>query len=242
MEDLFAKLSSFILSINLQSVYSVLFGAIISAYISYRFTKWRENQRLKIDLQIKTTDMLIDIIKNFNTSASIMTSKNFVFFNIYNSTLESNTIDDSLDKINNDFKIMLINQAKKNAINNFEEYNEIWINYSKSFMPIISILESREVILNKFLKDKDELINEFQKLIDLQNDFTTLYYNDISNKIIFNQLIADTSLEKVDTYQQKFMEQCIYVSCKVWDLQVKLQNEFLSKLFNYTVPPRKLNI
>ncbi|QLY79462.1 MULTISPECIES: hypothetical protein [Clostridium] len=241
MEALTLKLVNFILSINLQSVYSVLLGAIISAYISYRFTKWRENQRLKIDLQIKTTDMLIDIIKNFNTSASIMTSKNFVFFNIYNSTLESNKIDDSLDKINNDFKIILINQAKENAINNFEEYREIWINYSKAFMPIISILESREVILNKFVNDKDELIDEFQKLIDLQNDFTTLYYNDISNKILFNQLIADTSLEKVNKYQQKFMDQCIYVSCKVLDLQVKLQNEFLGKLFKYKVQPRKEN-
>lgn len=150
--------------------------------------------------------MLIDTIKNFNTSASIMTSKNFVFFNIYNSTLEPNKIDDSLDKINNYFKIMLINQAKENAINNFEEYREIWINYSKAFMPIISILESREVILNKFVYEKGELIDEFQKLIDLQNDFTTLYYNDISDKIILNQLIDTISLKKVDGYQQKFME------------------------------------
>lgn len=86
-----------------------------------------------------------------------MTIKNFVFFNIYNSTLDANKIDDSLDNINTDFKIMLINQAKENAINNFEEYREIWINYSKSFMPIISILESREIILNKFVNDKDEL-------------------------------------------------------------------------------------
>lgn len=162
MEGLFAKLSSFILYINLQSVYSVLFDAIISAYISYRFTKWRENQRLKID--------------------------------------------NSLGKINNDFKIIQINQTKENAINNFEEYSEIWISYSKSFMYIISILESREVILNKFVKDKFELIDEFPKLVDLQNNFTTLYYNDISNKMILNQLINTSSLKKVDDYQQKFIE------------------------------------
>ncbi|ERK31949.1 hypothetical protein [Clostridium intestinale] len=162
-----------------------------------------------------------------------MTIKNFVFFNIYNSTLDANKIDDSLDNINTDFKIMLINQAKENSINNFEEYRELWINYSKSFMPIISILESREIILNKFVNDKDELIDEFQKLIDLQND--------VSYKITLNQLIDTISLKTVDDYQQKFMEQCIYVSCKVWDLQVKLQNEFLGKLFKYTVPPRKPN-
>ncbi len=84
-------------------------------------------------------------------------------------------------------------------------------------------------------------IDEFQKLIDLQNDFTTLYYNDVSYKITLNQLIDTISLKIVDDYQQKFMEQCIYVSCKVWDLQVKLQNEFLGKLFKYTVPPRKPN-
>lgn len=236
----------FIIAINWKSAGSVLFGAVISALISYRFTKWRENQRLKIDLQVKTADLLIDTVKTFNTASASMTSPNFAFFQNYNTSLQYNQIaegetNDPLDatRIINELHRSQIEQAKENVRKSFDDYYAIWLAYSKAFFLIISILESKEVILNKFIGFRYLLLDEFRKLGEMQNDFVTLYHYDITQSLIHSQPITEACLQKVDEHQQKFMEKCIDISCIMWDLQVGLQNEFLSKLFKYKVPERQ---
>jgi hypothetical protein len=74
-------------TINWNSLISFICGVVISALISYFFTKHRENQRLKIELQIKTTDAIINAIARFSAcSAKLLSYKftflNFIIFNI----------------------------------------------------------------------------------------------------------------------------------------------------------------
>lgn len=237
---------NFILAIKWQSVCSILFGAVISAFISYKFTKWRENQRLRIDIQIKTADLLIDTVNNFRNASASMISSNFISFKNYNTALQYNqTIEGETDapldvtRDINKLKWGQIEQAKENVRKNYNDYYDRWQTYSKAFFPIISILESKEVILNKFIRFRCSRLDEFQKLSEMKNDFVTLYHFDITKNVINSQAIDEVSLRKVDEYQQKFMEKCVKISGIMWDLQVDLQNEFLSKLFNYTVPKRQ---
>lgn len=236
----------FIIAINWRSAGSVLFGAFISALISYRFTKWRENQRLKIDLQVKTADLLIDTVKTFNTAAARMTSPNLAFFQNYNTSLQYNQIagsetNDPFDatRITNELHLSQIEHAKEKVRKNFDDYNEMWLDYSNAFFMIISILESKEVILNKFIGFRYLLLDKFRKLGEMQNDFVTLYQCDINQSLIHLQPITEVCLQKSDEHQQKLMEKCMDISCIMWDLQVGLQNKFLSKLFDYKVPERQ---
>ncbi|TGE36284.1 hypothetical protein E4K67_20305 [Desulfosporosinus fructosivorans] len=236
----------FFMAVNWASIGSVLFGAIISAFIIHNLTKWRENQRLKIDLQVKTADILIDTVKTFNNMSSNMTSNNFAFLINYNITLEYNPIvkGEISDPYNstmilNDIRQRHIEQGKENVRKNYDVLNDTWETYSKTFFPIISILESKEVILNKFKGFRYLLLDEFKELMELQKEFSAIYFNEISQNIMNSEPIEETTLQKVDDVRQKIMEKCIDIGCIMWDLLVGLQNEFLSKLFKYKVPLRQ---
>jgi len=225
---------------------SVLFGAIISAFIVHNFTKKRENKRLKIDIQLKCSEQMLECIKAFGDSSSKMFIPTSSVFTNYNTTIQHNPKLETNDSdsfntnyIINDLKAKKIEQSKDNIINTMDTYMELWIIFYSSFLSIISILESKEVILNKFIGFKTLALVEFDKLSKIHNDIMHLYHFEITQNMIAVELIEENYTKTLNEYEYEFMEKRIDIGSIMWDLKVGIQNEFLSKLFKYKVPLRK---
>jgi hypothetical protein len=243
------EIINFIMSINwsyLAWVGSAIVGATISASISYIFTKKRENQRLRIDLQAKATDQLLESIKVFIDASSGMFIPGISFFDSFNTTFRNFPLWEAISEgnsgiISEEGKInkRQVEQAKKNIFDTMNSYLDLWGTYTKSFISIISILESKEVIFNKFVGFRYLLLDEFNKLNDIHNDITSLYNLEIRPDLINSMPIKESQLARLHEYEDKFMEKRADITAIMWDLRVGVQNEFLSKLFKYKVKLRQ---
>lgn len=223
---------------------SVLFGALISALFSYNFTKWRENQRLKIDLQVKTVEQLLESMKVFGDASASMFIPNITSFSGYNLMLKNYkerklVEDNSLNGILDDVNRKQVERSKDSIRQCMDSYFELWKTYSATFISIINILESKEVILNKFVGFKDILLVEYNSISKIYNDIMNLYQFEITQKIIYFEPIEEPYIASISNYDNEFMKKRIDITSILWDLKVGLQNEFLSKLFKYKVPLRK---
>ncbi|HZK70732.1 MAG TPA: hypothetical protein VFD03_04310 [Clostridia bacterium] len=226
-----------------KEVWLILFGALISTIISSIFSRKRQNQLLRIDLQVKTSRELIQAIKEVSDRANGIMFPSFIWFNNYNNTLQNfKPTDEQLNPYNkfvNQFVHDQIENSKAKARESYIQYNDLWIEYYKSFFVATSILEANEVILSKFVGIRNLLFDEMSDLSEMYNEFADLYHSNISSNITYSKQIDAETLKRVDDFKAEIMKKCIDINCIFGDLQVGLQNEFMSKLFKYTVPYRQ---
>jgi len=241
----------FITIINWNYAGSILFGALITSIISYFLVKKREINKLRIELQFKAAEQLLEHIKSFDDASSQMYIKDFSIFSAYNSSLlcykeaEDNYTDNddfNANKTNKEIRNKQIECEKETAnkctkcINDFLHDYQL---FQKSFSAVINILESKEVILNKYIGFKHILLVEYGLLFNIHEKRIDLYFNEISQSIINSKEIKDVYLENLQDYGNEFKKKQEDIRFIIWDLRVGLQNEFLSKIFKYKVPERQ---
>jgi uridine kinase len=100
-------------------------------------------------------------------------------------------------------------------------------------------MESREVVLHKFVGIRNLLMSKIMNFSNIENDFMLLYYNKIENILITSELIDDPILEMINKYRMESMREIVDITAIIIDLNTGLQNEFLSKLFRFKVPLRQ---
>lgn len=246
IDDNVQKVIDFAIRIDWPVILNMITGALIAAALGYLFAKKREAQLLKINIQIETAEQLINAIKSFNNKSAIITSLNYSPFKIYNLTIDykqnimvkANYLQNSTDWVD-EYNRRNIARDKENINKFINHHTELWEEYLQTFFSITSILESKEVILNRFVGFRLLLLYEIKGLSKTQSGFMNFYYSDISNKISMGELINDVEINKIDNYESEFMEKFCDISCIMYDLQVALQNEFLSKIFKYSVKMRQ---
>lgn len=121
-------------------------------------------------------------------------------------------------------------------------HNDYLVDYQlfqKSFSTVINNLESKEVILNKYIGFKHLLMVESGLLFNIYEKRINLYFNEISQSIINSKEIKDVYLKNFQDYENEFKRKLEDIRFILWDLRVGLQNEFLSKIFKYKVPERQ---
>lgn len=121
-------------------------------------------------------------------------------------------------------------------------HNDYLVDYQlfqKSFSTVINNLESKEVILNKYIGFKHLLMVESGLIFNIHEKRINLYFNEISQSIINSKEIKDVYLKNLQDYGNEFKRKLEDIRFISWDLRVGLQNEFLSKIFKYKVPERQ---
>jgi len=220
----------FIATINWNYAGSVLFGGLITSIISYFFIKKREINKLRIELEFKAAEQLLEQIKSFNDTSSQMYIKDFTVFREYNSSLKHYKEDYNVN--NNKEKL---NKCTKCIIDYLNDYQLL----QKSFSGVINILEAKEVILNKYIGIKLLLMEEFGLLYKIHEKRMNLYFNEIYQSIDNIKEIKEECLENFKNYGNEFNKKQEDIRFIIWDLRVGIQNEFLSKIFDYKVSERQ---
>jgi len=228
------------------NIISFVSGALIASFISYLFAKKRENELLKIKLRIETSEQMIESILNFTNKSSLIQTLNYSVFKNYNELLMDNQAFESKsigfygvkssDNIINEKKI----KRGMDAIFEFEDkYIELCEEYHNSLFCILSILVTKEVILNPFIEFRRRLSYEHEELSEIRTSFLSFYYSEIRENVSSKNLINEANIKKIDDFKSQFTKKTSDITSIIYDLQVDLQNEFLSKLFGHTVKGRE---
>gem|GEM_PF-4274841 len=115
------------------------------------------------------------------------------------------------------------------------EIMDDWSNATETFINLIMYLESREVILNKFVKMRHKLLDKYREM-ETYKPYKFLhdnYFNHMKQTVNVNFREIEKEIKPLN---QIIFDLMAYLK----DLQVEMQNEFLSEIFdNYRVPRRK---
>jgi|GEM_PF-5268430 len=207
-------------SLDLSAMLSALLGAVVGGLITWLIMRSLEKYKIKKDIEIRTAYEIISIINDFQTS--------LVDFITY-LMKDRKTIYDMCE-----FKA-LINPDPSYT----QESLRLWINVLKPTAKLFIYFDSRYIILHKFVKIKEFLWDEKEKLstsVDkLQDKLIELDHSrQTQNKL---------SIEKIEELVLQHKE-CSNIAGDILgylhDFIVDIQNHMLDDLFeNIVVPKRK---
>lgn len=245
--DRLSLLLQFLSSLDWTGVIGFLGGAFVTSVISYKFTGWRESQRLRFDLQVKTTDAMISELQRLQSASAALMTVLFTHVRGYNIQLRFKGVETpDMDSKGTELGIMRddLYQRRVTAVTDdvkkdFDNHFDRWQHYSSAFIAVISVLESREVILNRFIGFKFMLLEKYQVLIEDNTRLMDLYHHTIFSRLVQSEPIEEESLKKLDELADNLRVTCCDIASILWDLRVGLQNAFFSKLFRYKVKIRQ---
>lgn len=215
------------------NILSVLFGALVSGFISYNFLKRREKYKLRQDLQIKVTEQILEDIKTVNEKAAMLFIPDFSSFKGYNSTLEY-IEKNMLTELNSN----QLQWSKDRISKNMDKFFDIWNEYSSSFSRFSISFENKQIILNKFIGINELLGEELMKMLTIEDEIMHLYHFDISDYVTYSNPISVDLINKMEELHNEFQEKKAYIISVFYDLKIELQNEYLGELFEFKIPER----
>lgn len=216
----------------------IAIGAMIPTIISYFATKKREQTIIKINFQMKASEELIDGVKRYtnkldktNIQLSVVADK----YNSYIQTMEKA----NLNEIKNNNSKNDIDIAKDVIFNDVNAFVSSWNKSIEDFSNIINILESKQIIFNRFIELKELLISQNEKTMQIYNKIIDIYYSKLYNQLINSNIISPEDNRMLKQLEDDFKKSKSDMLCYIYDLRVATQNEFFRKLFKYKVPIRK---
>lgn len=236
------QLFDFIIIINWNYAISVLLGALITGIISYFLTKNREINQLKIEVQLRVAEQLLEHIRIFKDASSHLYIKDYSIFKAYNDLLNyTEKEDNNTNKDNiNIFRNKQID-AKKIINNCIADYSVDFGSYNDSMMGVCNILESKEVILNKFHHFELTLVKELRLHTSISEPIFSCLI-EICHNMNITKEIGEECLKNLGDCENELKKKKYDILLIIQELSVGLQNEFLSKIFKYKVPQRRPKI
>lgn len=241
-----SEIVSFLSQIKWDNILSLLFGALISGYISYNFLKRRERDKLKKDLQVKAAEQILEEIRVVNDKASMLFIPDFTAFQGYNSTLEcaEKNISSENDlpivkKTIEEIRSNQLQQAKDRARKCMDNFFDSWKEYSLSFCRFINSFETKLIVLNVFIGIKELLGEELMEIMNIENKIMHLYHFDINGCITYSKLIDVELINQMQKLENELQEKKAHIVSIFYDLKVGLQNEFLGELFDFRIQERQ---
>ena len=208
--------------------WSVLSGIILGSILSWLFSRQLTKNELKKSLELKAAEEIQKkILELYDKKIGIGFSTLNVSIDIYNSLLSFYQ--------SSDYKY----DNNKNVIECFDEINKNWIEYCTALSSLLYNFEVREIILFKFKGIKWFLQDHHRLLSDIYQEIVTLYYKKISREINLVQPIENAVIEELKVLTDKFFVKDSDITCILYDLNIALQNNFLSKTFKKKVELRK---
>ena len=240
------QLFDFLTTINWNYGVSILFGALISGIISYVLTEKREINKLKIEVQLRVAEQLLDHLRIFKDASSYLYIKDLdikgdSIFKTYNSLLNyKEKEDNNANKDNiNIFRNKQIEDVMKKINNCMVYYHDDFESYNTSLMGVCNILESKAVILNKFQHFEYALLKELRLYSTSIAAPISTCFTDISQNISIAKEIGEECLKNLGDCEIELKKKKDVMLLIIQELSVGVQNEYLSKIFKYKVPQAK---
>lgn len=125
----------------------------------------------------------------------------------------------------------------QNWIKFINECQELWKATQDSFFDMLLYIESREVVLNKFVKIRMSLQEENRLVCEVANKFinktTILKYG------FTVQPETTVDYDELKVLEEQFSEKLFDLEGFMYDVQIALQNAYLSDIYDYSVSDRK---
>ena len=131
---------------DVTSIFTLIFGALISALFAYIFSYRREKRFLKLRIQVETAEALLKIINDYESkNYSPLWNYNGLYIDLHNSFIEQHPV-------NAQFFNESIFQRNITSINNeFIKFGECYAACSESLLQITRFIESHQIVLNKLV-------------------------------------------------------------------------------------------
>lgn len=231
---------------NWISTLSFIIGALITSFLTYIFSKKRENSRLIIELRTKATEQLLEGIKGLTDCFAKLSMTDFSFINEFNLTIDK--YKKSLEIAEKSYSDEAITQFWLSNIKQSYEYmNKYiidftlnWMEYYKYMFAIIGILETKLVMLYKFKGFMNLFLYEIKKVSKMQDKIFTTYSDKIHNKILYKENLDNNDISTLIKHQNEFIKELVNIQTVLIDLTTGLQNEYLSKLFKQKINYRQV--
>jgi|LGOV01.1.fsa_nt_gb glutamate synthase domain-containing protein 2 len=234
--DYFEKVIDFMNSIGIDNLISVIIGALLSALLSSHILKKREKEKTKLDLELETVKEVLYEMKSVGDKlVSVHQIRDYL--------LES--FNNQLIKLEDGQNINLSIQSffeytQKDIRENFDEFQKSWFAFSETFISFILSFESKEIILSRFIGIKEALVEEEKKTRLLYNKIFDIYNSSILTKVTYSERIDEEEIELIKSMNNEvFIDKRTDITVILYDLKIELQNEYLSDLFDFSLPRRK---
>jgi hypothetical protein len=227
-----ANLINFLKQIGLIAI-----GALIPAISAYFVNNRREKSIVKINMQARAAEELLDNIKKYIEMIKKIKISLAYLLNKYNTTIK---ITHNLD-IESDKYLYEINNLNE-IIKSVEEYKFLFEEYIEKFTRLITTMEINEVIFNKMIGYRELLIEENKDVCKIYDNIINLYNIEIYENIVQNKIIDEQYILLLKKYEENFIEKEKDIYNYISDLKVAVQNEFFRKIFKYKVPYRNPQI
>lgn len=241
LSDELSTIAKLICTIKWTNFLSVLLGGLTTGYITYKFLKRREKDKLKVDLQIKAAEQILEEIRVVGDKSSMLFIPDLTSFQSYSSTAifsEKNS-PATTSAMQDFYNGGQLNQAKDRVRKCMDNFFELWKDYAFSYCKFINSFETKLVILNKFIGIKELLSEELKVMMEIENRIMHLYQFEISDCITYSKPIDDNLINQIKALENIFQEKKADIISIFHDLNVGLQNEFLGDLFGFKIPDRQ---
>ncbi|MDO7786067.1 hypothetical protein [Desulforamulus aquiferis] len=215
-------------------VFSVLGGSLLTIF----FTSRREKEKLRNDLRIKTTELLLERITNLNYN--LKNAKNslrnwLVTLEIYLHAVswiiqeKSNSDTESINKAKGHLENVIMRLRE-----NLSSYYNTVDTIKQEFEDFLRLFDTRIIILNKFMHEKNSLNNVYCELSDYGEMLKTHLDGLRMNKRFF-LIKNEQDLDDFKTEYSQYYKIENIISNRLKHLEIELQNEFLGRLFKYKI-------
>lgn len=215
-------------------VFSVLGGSLLTIF----FTSRREKEKLRNDLRIRTTELLLERISILNYN--LKDAKNCLRKWLVNLEIYLVAVSWIIkEKSKSDTESL--NDAKRNLENVIMSLRENLSSYYNSVDTIkqeledfLRLLDTRKVILNKFMHQKKLLDNAYSELCDYEEILKT-HLDGLRINKRFLLIENERDLDSFKTEYTEYNKIENLISQRLKHFEIELQNEFLGRLFNYKI-------
>ncbi|HEY5587757.1 MAG TPA: hypothetical protein VIK86_02240 [Candidatus Paceibacterota bacterium] len=119
------------------------------------------------------------------------------------------------------------------------EYLQLQANYSSDFNSVLHVMETKEVILNKFTNFREELFDKYSEVIEVSNNIMRISNEEFNRNIIHSNLIGVEFILNMKKYSEELMSKKLDAQEVLFDLNISAQNELYGKIFKCKAKERK---
>ncbi len=213
------------IKMNIWPIWGNLICVIIGAAISYYSIKLRENKKLKLDLQLKTLEQYHNAVYDLCISMFqiSITEKLYIYNKELEQLLRSQSSSDDIGEYTS--------RISKSMFDEHQDNLKRVENYGKRIVYVISIFETKEIILYKFHADKQRLEEEHEKYTNSFFSFCDLLINHVIERIEAAQFIDAEVIVSLNSLEKQNAHAHSEINRILTSIDIGMQNEFLGRVF-----------
>ncbi|GIM29882.1 hypothetical protein CPJCM30710_25480 [Clostridium polyendosporum] len=204
---------------SLSSLIGSLLGVYVGGRITYKVTKRLDMGKLRKDLELKAAEEMLICIEE-----------------LLNKLITANIL---IMSFNRNVSIYL--NSRTNIDNNIiQEVSDAWNDYAKAYNKMLFKFDARRIVLREFWYIRELVYDECNLLREMENECIQLISDIYYNRILMGSEIVPQEVEDLEEKLSIFNDKSFDILSYLYDLQIKLQNQFLNDIFdNYKISYRE---